>query len=128
MVAQIAAWIATIGFAAMVCFQLLLALGLPLGRAAWRGKYTRLPTRLRIASLLSIGVYVYASICVLEKGGVASILESPQVVTYSVWVFVAYLGLNTAGNLASKSRLERRIMTPASLVLGLMCLTVAIAS
>jgi len=128
MAAPIAAWIATIGFAAMMCFQLLLALGLPLGRAAWRGKYTRLPTRLRIASLLSIGVYVYATICVLEKGGVVSILNSPQVVTYSVWVFVAYLGLNTAGNLASESRLERRIMTPASLVLGLMCLTVAIAS
>ena len=49
-------------------------------------------------------------------------------VTYGVWVFVAYLGLNTAGNLAPKSRPEKLIMTPASLVLGLMCLTVAVTA
>lgn len=33
------------------------------------------------------------------------------------WIFAAFLALNTLSNLASKSRIERAVMTPATLIL-----------
>ncbi len=74
---QIAAINAAVGFAGLAVFQLLLAMGLPLGGAAWGGKYIRLPNKLRIASLISMGVLVLASLIVLEKSGWIKILNSP---------------------------------------------------
>ena len=128
MIAQIAAVVATIGFFGLMCFQILLALGFPFGNAAWGGKYRILPPIFRIASLFSAAIFVFVSIIVLEKAGVFSVFYSPTVVTYGVWIFTAFLGLNTISNFMSRSKLEKRIMTPVSLTLSLSCLTVAIFS
>ncbi|MFC2000905.1 hypothetical protein ACFLUZ_00160 [Chloroflexota bacterium] len=128
MIAQIAAVVAAIGFFGIVCFQILLALGFPLGQAAWGGKYKKLPPVFRIASLFSAGIMVFALIIVLEKANLLSVLHSPKVVTYGIWVLAAFLGLNTIGNFVSRSKWEKRIMTPVSLTLSLLCLTVAITS
>ena len=128
MVAQIAALVAAIGFFGMMCFQILLALGFPFGQAAWGGKYKKLPPSFRIASLFSAGIFVFASIIVLEKAEVFSVFNSPTVVTYGVWIITAFLGLNTISNFISRSKLEKRIMTPIALTLGLLCLTVAVTS
>jgi hypothetical protein len=128
MAAQIAALVAATGFFGLMCFQILLALGFPLGQAAWGGKYRKLPPELRIASLFSAGIIAFTSILVLEKANVFSVFNSPTIVTYGVWIFTAFLGLNTIGNFISRSKWEKRIMTPVSLILGLLCLTVAITS
>ena len=128
MIAQIAAVVATIGLFGLMCFQILLALGFPFGKAAWGGKYKILPPGFRIASLFSAVIYVFVSIVVLEKAEVFSVLNSPTVVTYGVWIFTVFLGLNTISNFISRSKLEKRIMTPTTLALGLLCLTVAITS
>ena len=128
MVAQIAALVAAIGFFGLMCFQILLALGFPFGKAAWGGKYKKLPPGFRIASLFSAGIFVFASIIVLEKANVFSVLRSPKVVTFGVWTLAVFLGLNTIGNFVSRSKWEKRIMTPVSLTLGLLCLTVATTS
>jgi hypothetical protein len=128
MAAQIAALVAATGFFGLMCFQILLALGFPLGQAAWGGKYRKLPPGLRIASLFSAGIIAFTSILVLEKANVFSVFNSPTIVTYGVWIFTAFLGLNTIGNFISRSKWEKRIMTPVSLILGLLCLTVAITS
>jgi len=50
---QVAAWVATAGFIRMICFQVLLALGFPLGQSAWGGKHKKLPPSLRVASPFS---------------------------------------------------------------------------
>ncbi len=128
MITEIAAWIVVIGFFGLMCFQILLALGFPLGQAVWGGKHIKLPPRLRIASLFSAGVFVAASIFVLERAGVISVFKSQIVVTTGVWILVGFLGLNTLSNLASKSKLEKRVMTPVSFTLGLLCLIVAITA
>ena len=128
MIAQIVAVAATTGFFGMMCFQLLLALGFPLGQVAWGGRYTKLHPRLRIASLFSAVIFVFASLIILEKAEVFLVFNSPTVVTYGVWIFTAFLGLNTISNFMSRSKLEKRIMTPMTLTLGLLCLTVAITS
>jgi hypothetical protein len=128
MITELAAWVAAIGFLGLMCFQILLALGFPYGRAAWGGKYIKLPSRLRIASLFSAGVSVVASLFVLEKADILSVFNSSTVVTIGVWILVSFLGLNTLGNFASKSKLEKRIMTPISLTIALLCLIVAITA
>ena len=128
MITELAAWVATIGFFGLMCFQILLALGFPYGKAAWGGKYIKLPSRLRIASLFSAGVFVVASLFVLERADVLSVFNSSTITTIAVWILVAFLGLNTLGNFASKSKPEKRIMTPISLTLTLLCLIVAITA
>jgi hypothetical protein len=125
---ELAAWVAVVGFIGLMCFQLLLALGFPYGQAAWGGKYIKLPSNLRIASLFSAGVFVVASLFVLERADILTVFNSSTVVTIGVWILVAFLGLNTLGNFASKSRVEKRIMTPISLTLALLCLIVAITA
>ena len=127
-ITQIAAWVATIGFIAMIAFQVSLALGFPFGQAAWGGKHKVLPRNLRIGSTVSAGIFVFASISVLERAGILSLLNSPKLVTYVVWILVAFLGLSAIGNLASSSQLEKRIMAPLALTLSLMCLIVAITA
>ncbi|MFC1893218.1 hypothetical protein ACFLYR_04170 [Chloroflexota bacterium] len=128
MIAQIAAVVATIGFFGLMCFQILLALGFPFGEAAWGGKYRILPPVFRTASLFSAAIFVFVSIIVLDKAGIFSVFNSPTVVTYGVWILTAFLGLNTFSNFISRSKLEKRIMTPISFTLGLLCLLVALTS
>ena len=128
MIAQISAWFTVTGFFGLMCFQILLALGFPYGQAAWGGKHIKLPSHLRIASLFSAGVFVVASLFVLERAAILSILNNSTIVTIAMWILVALLGLNTLSNLASPSKLEKSIMTPISLILALLCLIVSITA
>ncbi len=127
MIAQIAAVAASVGFLGMMCFQILLALGFPLGQASWGGKYTgKLPPRLRIASLFSAVIFVIASLFVLEKADMFSVFNSASVVTVGVWVLVGFIALSALGNFVSQSKWEKRIMAPIALTLSLLCIIVAI--
>ena len=102
--------------AAVALFQLLLALGLPLGRAAWGGQYRVLPKSLRRASLTAIGLLGLAGWALLAcaemawpGGGTAARIVC--------WVLAGYFALNVALNALSKSRVERAIMLPVSILL-----------
>lgn len=128
MIAQIAAVAVVIGFFGLMCFQVLLALGLPFGKVAWGGKYTVLPPGLRVASLFSLAIYVMASIFILEKAGMITVFNSPALVSKGVWVLTAFLFLNIISNFISHSRLEKLIMTPITVALGLLCLAVVITA
>src|SRR5919106_6499883 len=64
-----AAIAAAIGFVVIAGFQLAVALGAPLGRAAWGGAYERLPVSLRIASAIAVLVWSLAALIVLRRGG-----------------------------------------------------------
>ena len=121
-----AAMLATVGFLGLAVFQVLLALGYPLGRAAWGGKHERLPANLRIASAISAVVFLAAVILVLERAGMFTVLGNSTLVTYGVWALVVLLGLSALGNFASSSDLEKRIMAPVALVLCLLCVVVAL--
>ena len=128
MITQVAAVTVTIGFFGLMCFQILLALGLPLGYFAWGGKYKKLPAGFRIASLFSAVIFIVASLFVLERAEIISIINSSTIVTIGVWVLVAFLGLNTLSNFVSKSKPEKRVMTPTALTLALLCLIVAVTA
>ena len=125
-ISHIAAIVAVSGFAGMACFQILLALGLPLGMAAWGGRYRILPKGLRWASLGAVGIFIFGALCVLEKAQVVSVLNWADGAAVVVWVLAVFFSLNVLGNIFSKSKYERYIMTPVALILSLMCFIVAI--
>lgn len=104
-------------------YQILLAIGFPLGAAAWGGLYRTLPMPLRIASIFSAVILVSMGIVILQH---TTVIEPflPIPIHSTLWVFTAFLGLNTVGNIASKSKTERLIMTPVSSILFLLCLWV----
>ena len=102
-IAQSAAYVATAGFTGLALFQLLLALGAPLGHLAWGGRHRRLPPHLRVGSLAAIGILAFGAVCVLEQAGVVHGLGRPVVARTAVWVLVGLFTLSTAGNLASRS-------------------------
>jgi len=128
MVVLIAAIIAVVIFAAMSVFQLLLALGLPLGKFAYGGKYEKLPTNMRIMSLVAIGIFALGSISVLERAGMIIIFNNLIFTLVIVWIIAIYLAFNTLLNAISKSKQEKLIMTPLSLILAICCFIVAIAA
>lgn len=123
----IVAIITVVLFIGLSIFQLLLAIGKPLGRFAYGGKHETLPKNLKIMSLVAIGIFVFGSISVLVRVGIISIIPDSIVFVIVVWVLAFYLSLNTLANLASKSKSEKKVMTPISLSLAICLFIVAIA-
>jgi hypothetical protein len=111
----------------LVVFQLLLAAGLPLGRAAWRGKYSVLPSGLRWASLAAAGVLALAAWVVLARAGVVAPGPEPIAILAGTWVFAGFFFLNAVGNVTSQSRVERYVMTLVVLFLGASYIVVALS-
>lgn len=122
-----AAWIGVIGFLGMAIFQFLLALGFPYGKLAWGGFYEKLPLSLRIGSGIAILIHGYGIIVLLESAQIIQLLSKPELVEYSVWVFTALFGLSTIGNLQSRSKTEKRIMTPIGILFCCLCIIVGMA-
>ena len=126
MIVLIAALIAVVFFTVLSIFQLLLAIGLRLGKLAYGGKYEKLPTNMRIMSIVAIGIFVLASISVLERAVIIIIFNNPILTMVIVWIIAIYLAFNTLLNLLSKSKPEKLIMTPISLISTICCFIVAI--
>jgi hypothetical protein len=125
--AMLASILAAFVLSLVAIFQILLALALPFGRAAWGGTHRVLPPRLRIASALSAVPLGLGAWIVLARTGVVAIPWQPEAVRVGTWVTFSILALNTVANLASRSRIERTMMTPAAFVCSV-CLLVAALS
>lgn len=112
-----AALIAVVLLAATSLFQLLLALGLPFGRAAWGGGHRVLPARLRVGSAVAAAALIVAAwVLATEAGWLPAGAGTPWSGVL-VWVFAGFFALNTLGNAVSSSPIERRVMTPITVVL-----------
>jgi hypothetical protein len=114
-------------FAVLSVFQLALAFGAPLGRFAWGGGHERLPTSLRIGSLVSIALYAVFCAIVAERAGLAMLFPMRSISDIGIWVVTGYLGLGIAMNAISRSRPERLTMTPVVAVLFGLALVVALS-
>jgi hypothetical protein len=102
----------TVILCALVVFQVALASGAPWGRFAWGGQHAGvLPRRLRIASGVSVIVYV--------------VLAVPALAQVAAWVVFGYLCLGVVMNAISRSAAERAVMTPVAAVLALLAFIVA---
>lgn len=120
-----AAAAAAVGFLAIAAFQLVLAFGAPLGRAAWGGNHVQLPIGLRIASAFAVGVWVLATLIVLGRAGYQISAVPLAVARWGTWVLVGVLPLGALMNFLSKSNWERFLWGPVALILALLCLLVA---
>ena len=114
---QIFFFIAAILAGFLVVFQILLAIGLPFGKLAWGGEYNKLPKKLRISSFISSLLLAYALIILLESADLINVIGNKTIVSISKWMFLIIFGLSTLGNITSKSRQEKMVMTPIALFL-----------
>jgi hypothetical protein len=116
---------AAAGSAALAAFQLALALGAPLGRAAWGGANPQLSTGLRVASAVTCGIWLLAALVVLRRAGVRVVPLPAVVVRWGIWVLAALFALGGLLNLASSSVWERFLWGPFGLIMAVLYIIVA---
>ena len=129
-IGMIFAIIATLIFIVNCIFQLLIVIGLPLGHLSYGGKYDRqkLPNKLRITSVIAITIFSFATITYLEFAGLITILNNPNFTLIYCWIIAIYLTSGVLMNAASKSKWEKRIWTPITLLNAISCYIVLLLS
>ena len=125
------AWIAAALFGVMALFQVALALGAPWGAHVYGGRVAdddgRLPGAWRAASAAAALILLGFAWVILARAGVIATSIDETLLTVLSWMVVAYMALNTAGNLAGKSPIERYVFGGMTLVLVILCAIVAAA-
>ena len=106
-------------FGVIVTMTVLVACGLPFGEFTMGGQHKILPKNLRVAAVISVAIQFFTMIIILQAGGFIPLWFSFKVTKYICFFFAAYLSLNTIMNMISKSRKERFVMTPLSLIAGI---------
>jgi hypothetical protein len=118
--------VTAVGCLVVAAFQIALAFGAPLGAAALGGTISgQLPGSLRLVSALTALVWLFATPVVLARGGVTLIPMRRKVAMWGTWVLVGLLGVATMANVASSSPWERFGWGPYSLLMLLLCITLA---
>ena len=106
-------------FGLIAIMTVLVACGFPLGEFTMGGQHKILPKKLRVAAVISVAIQIFAMIIILQAGDFISLWFSFKVTKYICFFFAAYLSLNTIMNMISKSRKEKYVMTPLSLIVGI---------
>ena len=106
-------------FGIIATMTVLVACGLPLGEFTMGGQHKILPKKFRLAAVLSVAIQIFAMIIILQAGGLLPLWFSFKITKYICFFFAAYLSLNTIMNMISKSKKEKYVMTPISLIAGI---------
>ncbi|WP_040355626.1 hypothetical protein [Cardiobacterium hominis] len=106
-------------FGVIAIMTVLVACGLPLGEFTMGGQHKILPKKFRVMTAISVAIQFFAMIIILQAGGFIPLWLSFKVTKYICFFFAAYLSLNTIMNMLSKSRKEKYVMTPFSLIAGI---------
>ena len=124
-----AAVLAAVLFVGMAAFQASLALGAPLGAHVLGGRYPdALPTRIRAFSAIAAAVLLGCATVILARAGaIGWPAGATALLTPASWAIAAFLVLNTLGNLASKSSLERTLFAATTAVLAVLSAYVALS-
>jgi hypothetical protein len=124
-----AALLATVLFLGMAAFQASLALGAPLGAHVLGGRSQgKLPNRLRAFSAIAAAILVGGALVILARAGaIGWPVGATGLLIPATWVIAAFLVLNTLGNLASKSRLERTVFAATTAALAILSAYVALS-
>ena len=123
---QIFAYAACVILFLLALFQLALILGAPIGKYAWGGSHRVLPTKLRIGSSISIGLYAIFGLIILHRAGVIAVINNDMVISVSAWIITAYFFIGVLMNGISRSMHERSLMTPVALLLAILSLLIAL--
>ena len=112
-------------FGVIAIMTVLVACGLPLGEFTMGGQHKILPKKFRVMAVISVAIQIFAMIIILQAGGFIPLWLSFKVTKYIYFFFATYLSLNTIMNMLSKSRKEKYVMTPFSLIAGICFLITA---
>jgi hypothetical protein len=121
--------VAVVLLGVIVVFQVALALGAPLGYAAWGGRNPGvLPMPLRIASgVAALVIYPLIIVAVLASAGLIGSDWLPIDGTILMWGLAGFLALGALANFASRSPRERP-WGPVALAIAICCAIIAMAS
>ena len=106
-------------FGVIATMTVLVACGLPLGEFTMGGQHKILPKKFRVVAAISVSIQIFSMIIILQAGGFISLWLSFKLTIYICFFFAVYLSLNTIINMISKSRKEKYVMTPLSLIAGI---------
>lgn len=98
----------------ILCF--LIICGLPLGELTMGGQYKVFPGKRRIMLVVQLLIQVFFVIIILQAGGHIPLWFSDKVTKIICIVMALYLSINVIMNFISKSKKEKYIMTPLSLI------------
>ncbi len=126
MLLTVAVVVLLVVLALLVVFQLALAAGAPWGHLAWGGQNRVLPRRLRIGSVASVAIYAVIALIVLDRAGQIDVVPD-LIARIAMWVVFAYFVIGIVLNALSRSRLERSVMVPVTIVLAAASLVVALS-
>lgn len=111
-----AAIIGACAFSIVIVLSILIIIGLPLGELTMGGQYKVFPKKLRIVLFTQLFLQIFFVIIILQMGGIIPLWFSYNVTRIISICMSIYLSLNALMNLVSKSKKERYIMTPLSLI------------
>jgi hypothetical protein len=119
---NLAAIFAVVLLGVVAVFQIALALGAPLGQAAWGGRVEGvLPIRLRIASgVAGVVVYPLIGVFVLTSAGLIDADWMPGTGKTGMWILTGLFTLGSIANFASRSKPER-LWGPVSAAIAVCC-------
>ena len=123
---MVSSFIGACAFSVVIILSLLIILGLPLGELTMGGQYKVFPKKLRIVLVSQLLLQVFFVIVILQMGGFLPLWFSYKATRIILIVMAVYLSLNVLMNLASKSKKERLIMTPLSLIAAV-CFWITVA-
>ena len=103
-------------FLVIAIMTVLAALGLPLGEFTMGGQNVILPIKFRIMAIFSFLIQIFAIWIILQAGQMLPLTFSYKTTQYICFFFAGYLSLNTLMNFSSKSKKEKYVMTPLSLL------------
>lgn len=103
-------------FSIVIVLSVLIICGLPLGELTMGGQYKVFPKKLRFALMTQLILQILFVVIILQMGGFIPLWFSYDVTKIICIIMAVYLSLNTIMNLISKSKKEKYIMTPLSLI------------
>lgn len=110
-----------VGFAGL---QVALAAGAPLGEHVWGGTQDAvLSTPMRLASVGAAATLTAMATVVVRRAGLVG--APARRLSPATWVIGGYLALNTLGNVASSSPVERYVFGPATAIAAVLTFVVA---
>ena len=125
---QFSANVATTLFAIFIVVQILAAAGIFPVSMLWGGRQTELTMTMRLTSVVAaviLGVFIYI---IRYRAGLVGSIPQPMWIRIAAWVVMGYMALNTLGNFASISSVERLLFGPLTILMTVACFIVAASS
>ena len=123
--ARVASRILVVALCGLAMFHVLVMLRVVPGGAVWGGQAVESPGKLVQLEAIGLVVTLLFAFVAAAKGGLVRAPGLRRFVGIGAWVMFGYFVLNTLGNLASHSSLEKAIFTPLSIVLAVLAFCVA---